>query len=156
MTIGTIFGNSQKGGCEGCQNKNFGDCMICSRYDSNNPTYKDDNLLDGLNPCILHHNQWYSYSCEKENISENEITVGKTNFDYRQEICGNAPNPDNVNIQIRNFERESETPFYFGCNILTSEWFVMKMINTLTTKKVPGRKIIFVFHVVIPVYIFLK
>ena len=40
MTIGTIFGNSQKGGCRGCQNKDWGDCMICSRYDSNDPTYK--------------------------------------------------------------------------------------------------------------------
>ena len=40
MTIGTIFGNSQKGGCPGCQNKNWGDCMICSRYDSNDDSYK--------------------------------------------------------------------------------------------------------------------
>ena len=102
-------------------------------------------MLDGLNPCILDHNQWYSYSCEKENISENEITVGKTNFDYRQEICGNAPIPDNVNIQIRNFESQSETAFYFGCNIFTSELFVTKMINTLITKKMPGRKLLFVF-----------
>ena len=40
MTIGTIFGNSQKGGCPGCQNKDWGDCMICSRYDSNDDSYK--------------------------------------------------------------------------------------------------------------------
>ena len=40
MTFGTIFGNSQKGGCPGCQNKDWGDCMICSRYDSNDDSYK--------------------------------------------------------------------------------------------------------------------
>ena len=40
MTIGTIFGNSQKGGCPGCQHKPWGDCMICSRYDSNDDAYK--------------------------------------------------------------------------------------------------------------------
>ena len=40
MTIGTIFGNSQKGGCPGCQNKDWGDCMICSRYHSNDDSYK--------------------------------------------------------------------------------------------------------------------
>ena len=40
MTIGTIFGNSQKGGCPGCQNKDWGDCMICSRYHSNDDSYR--------------------------------------------------------------------------------------------------------------------
>ena len=40
MTFGTIFGNSQKGGCPGCQNKDWGDCMICSRYHSNDDSYR--------------------------------------------------------------------------------------------------------------------
>ena len=38
------------------------------------------------------------------------------------------------------FESQSETAFYFGCNIFMDELFVLKMINTLTTKKMPGMK----------------
>ena len=134
MTLGTIFGNSPKlGQCWGCQNQDFGDCMICSDYK------KDDNLFDGLNPCGLHHNSYYSYSCEKDDLSQTEFEDGRTNFEYRQEICGNAPMPDNTNIIIKGFEDKSVKLFYFGCNIYATEKYVDKMINSLTTKTMPGK-----------------
>ena len=61
-----------------------------------------------------------------------------SNFEYRQEICGNAPKPDNTNIQIKGFEDISTIAYYFGCNIFASERYINKMRNSLTTKSMPG------------------
>ena len=134
MTLGTIFGNSQKLGVSwGCQSQDYGDCMICSDYNL------DDNLFDGLNPCIIWHAYSYSYSCERDDLPKTELEDGRTNFEYRQEICGNAPMPDNTNIIIKGFEDKSVKSFYFGCNIYATEKYVAKMINSLTTKTMPGK-----------------
>ena len=112
MTLGVIFGNTPQNyptetwtGSYACQNQNYGDCMICS------DSQFDDNPLDGLDPKILHHNSFYSYACEREDVPDSEIVDGTTNFEYRQEVCGNAPKPDNTNIQIKGFEADSTDAF---------------------------------------------
>ena len=136
MTLGVIFGNSPGDSSVGswwCSAPTTGDCMICSN------SKNDDNLLDGLYPCVLWYSYTYSYACERENVPDNEFVDGKTNFEYRQEVCGNAPKPDNTNIQIKGFEADSTDAFYFGCNIFASERYVAKMSNTLTTKSMPGK-----------------
>ena len=75
-------------------------------------------------------------------ISESEKVLRRAGhycFEYRQEVCGNAPKPDNTNIQIKGFEADSTDAFYFGCNIFASERYVVKMSNTLMTKSMPGK-----------------
>ena len=93
--------------------------------------------MDGLDPKILWHTYYYSYACEREDVPDSEFVDGMTNFEYRQEVCGNAPKPDNTNVQIKGFEAESTDAFYFGCNIFASERYVGKMSNILNTKKMP-------------------
>ena len=142
MTLGVIFGNSPQTSAEGswwctAPTSYYGDCMICSN------SANDDDLSDGLNPCILWYSYPYSYACERENVPDSEIVDGKTNFEYRQEVCGNAPMPDNTNILIKDFEADSTNAFYFGCNIFATERYIGKMINTLTTKTMPGKYILF-------------
>ena len=141
MSLGVIFGNTP-----GDANQNtatgswwcqvpyvtYGDCMVCS-----NSKY-DDNLLDGLSPSVLSYAYYYSYACEREDVPDNEFVDGMTNFEYRQEICGNTPKPDNTNILIKGFEDVSTVAYYFGCNIFASERYVNKMRNLLTTKSMPG------------------
>ena len=142
MTLGVIFSNppvnwadlTYKGPWTGsyyCYSTTYGDCMVCS------DSQFDDNPLDGLYPSISYYSYTYSYACERENIPDSEIVDGTTNFEYRQEVCGNAPKPDNTNIQIKGFEAESTDTFFFGCNIFANERYVGKMRNTLTTKTIP-------------------
>ena len=136
MTLGVIFGNYPPAGWGlygswGCYHS-YTECMVCS-----NSQY-DDNLLDGLSPSILYSWYTYSYACEREDVPDNEFVDGMTNFEYRQEICGNAPKPDNTNIKIKGFEDNSTDAYYFGCNIFASERYVNKMRNSLTTKSMPG------------------
>ena len=141
MTLGIIFGNPPDIYLPGpwtgswvCYPLSFpGDCMVCS------DSQFDDNPLDGLYPSITLYSYSYSYACERENIPDSEIVDGTTNFEYRQEVCGNAPKPDNTNIQIKGFEAESTDEIFFGCNIFANERYVGKMRNTLTTKTIPGK-----------------
>ena len=141
MSLGVIFGNTPGDnwfnsavGSWYCfpPFETYGDCMVCS-----NSKY-DDNLLDGLSPSVMWYSTYYSYACEREDVPDNEFVDGMTNFEYRQEICGNAPKPDNTNIQIKGFEDISTVPYYFGCNIFASIRYVNKMRNSLTTKSMPG------------------
>ena len=135
MTLGVIFGNHPPAwgvhGSWGCFHS-YTECMVCS-----NSQY-DDNLLDGLSPSILYSWYTYSYACERKDVPDNEFVDGMTNFEYRQEICGNTPKPDNTNIKIKGFEDISTVAYYFGCNIFASERYVNKMRNSLTTKSMPG------------------
>ena len=135
MTLGVIFDNYPPGwgvdGSWGCQ-WSYAECMVCS-----NSQY-DDNLLDGLSPSFLWYLYTYSYACEREAVPDNEFVDGMTNFEYRQEICGNAPKPDNTNIKIKGFEDISTVAYYFGCNIFASQRYIKKMTNSLTTKSMPG------------------
>ena len=142
MTLGVIFGNTAGDlyyntavGSSYCTIPftTYGDCMVCS-----NSKY-DDNLLDGLSPSVMWYSYTFSYACEREDVPDNEFVDGMTNFEYRQEICGNAPKPDNTNIQIKGFEDISTIAYYFGCNIFASERYVNKMRNSLTTKSMPGK-----------------
>ena len=142
MTLGVIFSNPPVNwgipgtpwtGSYYCFATTYGDCMVCS------DSQFDDNPLDGLYPSISYYSYTYSYACERENIPDSEIVDGTTNFEYRQEVCGNAPKPDNTNIQIKGFEAESTDTFFFGCNIFANERYVGKMRNTLTTKTIPGK-----------------
>ena len=141
MSLGVIFGNTPGDlwynpavGSWYCTHPfvTYGDCMVCS-----NSKY-DDNLLDGLSPSVMWYSFYYSYACEREDVPDNEFVDGMTNFEYRQEICGNAPKPDNTNIQIKGFEAVSTIAYYFGCNIFASERYINKMRNSLTTKSMPG------------------
>ena len=141
MSLGVIFGNTPGDlhsntpiGSWFCTHPyvTYGDCMVCS-----NSKY-DDNLLDGLSPSVMWYSYTFSYACEREDVPDNEFVDGMTNFEYRQEICGNAPKPDNTNIQIKGFEDISTVAYYFGCNIFASERYINKMRNSLTTKSMPG------------------
>ena len=137
MTLGVIFGNPPANwpkdpwtGSWGCYPA-YGDCMVCS------DSHFDDNPLDLIYPKIPYVTYPCSYACERENVPDTEIVDGKTNFEYRQEVCGDSPKPDNTNILIKGLEAESTDEFYFGCNIYASERYVGKMSNILNTKRMP-------------------
>ena len=121
MSLGVIFGNTPGDlpgndavGSWWCTHPyvTYGDCMVCS-----NSKY-DDNLLDGLSPSVLWYSYTYSYACERENIPDSEIVDGTTNFEYRQEVCGNAPKPDNTNISSRGSAHSSRASVQKSCSAL--------------------------------------
>ena len=142
MTLGVIMANKPTSGAGyGYQLDEWGDLIICNWYarEEGQNEYRTDPLT-GIHPMGLHHNSYYSISCEKLTVPDADLAEGRANFEIRSEICGGAQTPDNTNIPIKDHEDKSDEVYYFGCSIRTHQKFVNKMTNTLTTVKMPNIK----------------